>query len=134
MSRSFTLGGRSIGATWVVFRQVFPSRVTATRIASLLSAACMGMGFLVFTRSTLTPLDNIGVMTMKIMSITSITSTMEVTLISDTGANELCFMITDAAFSFAIVSLPGIRQEAGSPEPELPRNQLAELLVTDRAT
>ena len=69
MSRSFTLEGKSAGAIWVVFRYVFPSRVTATRIASLLSAACMGMGFLVFTRSTLTPLDNMGVMTMKMMSM-----------------------------------------------------------------
>ena len=45
---------------------------------------------------------------------------MGVTLMSDTGGAAPCFMITDAAFSFAIVSLPGIRQEAGSPEPELP--------------
>ena len=103
----------------MVPRYVFPSRVTATRIASLLSAACMGMGFLVFTRSTLTPLDNMGVMTMKMMSITSITSTMGVTLMSATGGGALCFMITDDS-SFAIVSLPGIRQEAGSPAPELP--------------
>src|ERR1019366_4534339 len=64
-------------------------------IASLLSAACMGMGFLVFTRSTLTPFDNIGVMTMKMMSITSITSTMGVTLISETGGKAF-------ALSFAV--------------------------------
>src|ERR1017187_10881982 len=99
-------------------------------IASLLSAACMGMGFLVFTRSTLTPFDNIGVMTMKMMSITSITSTMGVTLMSDTGGAAPCFMITDAAFSFAIVSLPGIRQEAGGPRPELPPKQIAPILLT----
>src|ERR1035437_2246746 len=102
MSRSFTLGGRSIGATWVVFKYVFPSRVTATRTASLLSAACMGMEFLVFTKSTLTPLDNIGVMTIKMMSNTSITSTMGVTLMSATGGGALCCMITELS-SFAIV-------------------------------
>ena len=53
----------------------------------------MAMGFLVFTISTLTPLDNMGVMTMKMMSITSITSTMGVTLISDTGGRAFCSFI-----------------------------------------
>src|SRR5579883_1348066 len=41
--RSFTLGARSSGLSCVVFRKVFPSRVTAITIASLLSAACMAM-------------------------------------------------------------------------------------------
>jgi hypothetical protein len=45
---------------------------------------------------------------MKIISKTSITSTMGVTLMSATGGGALCFMITLAAFlSFAIVSLHG---------------------------
>ncbi len=51
----------------------------------------MAIGFLVFTISTLTPLDNIGVMTMKMISITSITSTMGVTLMSATGGGALSF-------------------------------------------
>src|SRR5579864_2652268 len=54
----------------------------------------MAMGFFVFTISTLTPLDNIGVITMKMMSITSITSTMGVTLISATGGGTFCFIIS----------------------------------------
>src|SRR5437660_16786 len=81
-------------------------------IASLLSAACIGIGFLVFANSTVTPLDNIGVMTMKMMSITSITSTMGVTLMSATGGGALC-LITDS-FSFAIVCLHGTREAEGS--------------------
>src|SRR5437868_14749369 len=75
--------------------------------ASLLSAACIEIGFLVFTISTLTPLDNIGVMTMKMMSITSITSTIGVTLMSATGGGALYLVAFD--FSLAIVCL----QETG---------------------
>ena len=51
----------------------------------------MAIGFLVLTKSTLTPLDNMGVMTMKMISSTSITSTMGVTLMSATGGGALCF-------------------------------------------
>src|SRR5205085_1995388 len=69
-------------------------------IASLLSAACMEIGFLVFTRSTLTPLDNIGVITMKMISITSITSTIGVTLMSAMAAGCACF----GSSTLAIVS------------------------------
>src|SRR5689334_18676667 len=80
-------------------------------IASLLSAACMGMGFLVLAKSTLTPFDNIGVMTMKMMSITSITSTIGVTLMSATGGGALNLVSLDF---FAIVWSPlGTRQERG---------------------
>src|ERR1700722_9154513 len=64
-------------------------------MASLLSAACMEMGFWVFTISTLMPLDNIGVITMKMMSSTSITSTIGVTLMSATGGGAFALMITD---------------------------------------
>src|SRR5205807_5771291 len=85
--------------TWLFPRYVFPSRVTATITASVLSAACMEMGFFVRTISTLTPLVNMGVMTMKMMSITNITSTMGVTLISATGGGAECFIINDMANS-----------------------------------
>jgi hypothetical protein len=54
---------------------------------------------LVRTISTLTPFVNMGVMTMKMMSITSITSTMGVTLISATGGGAECFIINDIANS-----------------------------------
>src|SRR5215472_5552430 len=100
-SRSFTREGRSSGCIWVVLRNVLPSFVTAIVIASLLSSAGMGMGFLALIMSTLTPLFNMGVMTMKMMSITSITSTIGVTLMSATGGGALCFPIT--SFFFAIV-------------------------------
>src|SRR5450756_2753193 len=66
------------------------------------------------------PLDSIGVMTMKMMSNTSITSTIGVTLMSATGGGALNF-----TFSPVIVSLPGIRQKPGSPD-GLPANQLAD--------
>src|SRR5689334_5779927 len=107
----------SSGGIWVVFKYVLPSRVTAQTIASLLSAACIGIAFLVLARSTLTPFDNIGVMTMKLMSITSITSTIGVTLISATGGGALC--LVTFSFTLAIVCLhkePGRRGEpVGSP-------------------
>src|SRR5579863_1782826 len=80
--RSFTFGASSEAGNCVVLRYVLPSLVTEMVTASLLSAACMAMGFRVLTMSTLTPFDNMGVMTMKMMSNTSITSTMGVTLIS----------------------------------------------------
>ena len=41
--------------------------------------------------STLTPLDNMGVMTMKMISSTSITSTIGVTLMSDTTSGAFLF-------------------------------------------
>jgi hypothetical protein len=91
-------------------------------MASLLSAACMGIGFLVFTRSTLTPLDNMGVMTMKMISITSITSTMGVTLMSATGGGAVNF---DALFFFRHRISPRNSAEAGEPLAGLPANQLA---------
>src|SRR5438094_8075177 len=43
----------------------------------------MSMGFFVFASSTLTPFCNIGVMTMKMIRRTSITSAIGVTLISE---------------------------------------------------
>src|ERR1039458_1317273 len=89
MRRSLTLPGMSSGLVCVVPSHVLPSRVMAHTMASLLSAACMAMGFLVFAKSTETPLDNMGVMTMKMISRTSITSTMGVTLMSATGGGAL---------------------------------------------
>src|SRR5579862_2569785 len=69
-------------------------------MASVLSAACMAIGFLVFTISTLTPLVSMGVITMKMISSTSITSTMGVTLISATGGGALNFFFSPViAFS-----------------------------------
>src|SRR5260370_25913228 len=83
----------SAGSIWVTLRYVLPSRVTAQMIASVLSAACMAMAFLVFTMSTSLPLLNMGVMTMKMMSMTSMTSTIGVTLMSATGGGALYFAI-----------------------------------------
>src|ERR1700685_3647808 len=74
-------------------RKTPPLRVTEMTIASSLSSACIAMGFLVFTRSTLTPLVSMGVMTMKMMSSTSMTSTMGVTLMSATGGGAFFFSI-----------------------------------------
>src|SRR5947209_13595659 len=53
--------------------------------ASSLSASLIVTGLRVLAISTLTPFDSRGVMTMKIISTTSITSTIGVTLISETG-------------------------------------------------
>ena len=82
----------------------------------------MGMGFLVFARSTLTPFDNMGVMTMKMMSSTSITSTMGVTLMSATGGGAFCFPIS--SFFFAIVFSMELGEERGAPR-GTPHFQLA---------
>ena len=89
-------------------RNTLPSRVTATSTASSLSAACIGTGFFVLTRSTLTPFDNMGVITMKMISSTSITSTMGVTLISAT---------TSGAFFFSIWVLFSECPAASAPDP-----------------
>ena len=43
----------------------------------------MGVGLFTFARSTLTPFCNMGVITMKMINNTSITSTMGVTLMSE---------------------------------------------------
>jgi hypothetical protein len=67
-------------------------------MASSLSAACIVIGFLVFTLSTLWPLVSMGVMTMKIISSTSMTSTMGVTLMSATGGAALFFSISRLLF------------------------------------
>src|SRR5580700_4489782 len=90
-------------------------------MASLLSAACMETGFTVLTISTLMPLDSIGVMTMKMMSSTSITSTMGVTLMSATGGGDLCLMITDIVDSPIQLGLehPGANRDALFNSPDL---------------
>src|SRR5713226_9261956 len=54
--------------------------MTETSKASSLSASGMDSGLLTFAMSTLTPCCNIGVITMKMINSTSITSTMGVTL------------------------------------------------------
>src|ERR1700749_2650118 len=57
-----------------------PARVTATTIASSLSASGIAVGFSAVAMSICTLFCSIGVMTMKMMSSTSITSTIGVTL------------------------------------------------------
>src|SRR5450432_2079795 len=69
-------------------RNTSPLRVTATRMASSLSASFMAIGFLAFTITTGAPLVNIGVITMKMISRTSMTSTIGVTLISDVTSGD----------------------------------------------
>ena len=54
-----------------------------TSSASSLSASCIGVGLFTLAMSTLMPFCNMGVTTMKMISRTSITSTMGVTLISE---------------------------------------------------
>src|SRR5690242_19613226 len=54
--------------------------MTATISASSLSASGMGFGLLAWASFTVTPFCNMGVITMKMISNTSITSTMGVTL------------------------------------------------------
>src|SRR5215467_4787627 len=119
VSRSRTLFGRSSGLIRLLPRNTLPSRVTAIRIASLLSASCMAIGFLVFTMSTCTPCCNMGVMTMKMISSTSITSTMGVTLMSDTGCSSRAFLNS----TFIVILLELGRQNLGRPAP--PPYQLA---------
>ena len=80
----------------------------------------MAIGFLVFTMSTLTPFDNMGVMTMKMISSTSITSTIGVTLMSATGGGALNF----SSVSCHRIS-PRNSAEAGAPRAGLPAIQLA---------
>src|SRR5271165_6432973 len=75
----------------------------------------MRIGLTVFTRSTLTPLDNIGVMTMKMMSSTSITSTIGVTLISATGGGDFDFIITDIVKTSNSGWVWGVPEGAGTP-------------------
>src|SRR3984893_2033945 len=64
-------------------KKTLSSRVTATNSASSLSASCMSVGLLTLAISTGTPCCNMGVTTMKMMSSTSITSTIGVTLMSE---------------------------------------------------
>jgi hypothetical protein len=66
-------------------KNTLPSRVMAAITASSLSASGIEMAFRALTMSTLTLFCSMGVMTMKMISTTSITSTIGVTLISETG-------------------------------------------------
>src|SRR5476651_1110163 len=96
-------------------------------MASLLSASCMAIGFLVLTRSTMTPFDNIGVMTMKMISITSITSTMGVTLMSAIAPEPCRLIFAFSSLSTIIVVFP--RQEWEAPCGASPlTNQLAKYI------
>ena len=62
-------------------KKTFPSRMIATNNASSLSASGIWAGLFTLAKSTLTPFCNMGVITIKMISSTSITSTMGVTLI-----------------------------------------------------
>src|ERR1039457_1874008 len=75
----------------------------------------MGTGFTVLTISTLMPFDNIGVMTMKMMSSTSITSTMGVTLMSATGGGDFSLKITDIVEPPVQAGSGASRREPGHP-------------------
>src|ERR1022692_2403739 len=75
----------------------------------------MGTGFTVLTISTLMPFDNIGVMTMKMMSSTSITSTMGVTLMSATGGGDFSLKITDIVEPPVQAGSGASRREPGRP-------------------
>src|SRR5450432_3097423 len=85
----------------------------------------MAIGFLVLTRSTMTPFDNIGVMTMKMMSITSITSTMGVTLMSAIAPEPCRRFFAFSSLSTIIVVSPRQEREAPCGASPLTTNQLA---------
>src|SRR5882757_1409715 len=57
--------------------------MTETSSASSLSASCIGVGLFTLAMSTLMPFCNMGVITMKMISSTNITSTIGVTLMSE---------------------------------------------------
>src|ERR1022692_4017321 len=71
------------------------------------------MGFLVRTNSTLRPFDSMGVITIKMISITSITSTMGVTLISIMGGGALYF---DGSFAIRLLSPRNSAGVGGGPQ------------------
>src|ERR1022692_3067741 len=74
---------RSSGLMRSFPKKTLSSRVMAICIASSLSASCISSGLLTLAMSTGTPCCNMGVTTMKIISSTSITSTIGVTLMSE---------------------------------------------------
>src|ERR1044071_4174861 len=80
-----------------------PSRITATSTESSLSASGICTGLSVLARSTLCPLCSIGVITMKMISSTSITSTIGVTLMSEL-TSVLCFFLSSDAIDIRIFS------------------------------
>src|SRR5436189_4585460 len=88
-----------------------PSCLWMTSTAVSWSASRFAFGSSACASSAPTPFDNMGVMTMKMMSITSMTSTIGVTLMSATGGGAWC-LLTDSFF-FAIVFLHGTREEMG---------------------
>src|SRR5271157_2803994 len=106
-SRSFTFAESSSALTRSVPKKICPSRIIATSSESSLSASGIGIGLLTFAMSTLTPCCNMGVITMKTMSSTSITSTMGVTLMLElTLAPSLR---TDIAIGFNLLHAGGQR-------------------------
>src|SRR6202011_6099048 len=67
---------------------------------------------------TVTPLVSMGVMTMKMISSTSITSTMGVTLMSDTGGGACFFSIYDSSLRR---EQHGVNRTRAAPEIQLAR-------------
>src|SRR5579863_2193257 len=81
-------------------RKIFPSRVIARSTASSLSASFISRVLAALAIFTLVPCCNIGVITMKMIKSTSMTSTMGVTLISETAPSDWVF--------FGILLLPAL--------------------------
>src|SRR6201987_6509246 len=77
---SVIFGPRSAEDIWLAPRNTRPSRGIATTTESSWSASGIGVASTLFVRSTLTLFCTMGVMTMKMISSTSITSTIGVTL------------------------------------------------------
>src|SRR5580698_9069279 len=79
----------------------------ATIKASSLSASGICSGLFTFAKSTLTPFCNIGVITMKMISNTSITSTMGVTLMSELTLAPSFLLLSDISLiSCVLASVP----------------------------
>src|SRR5690349_20386162 len=85
--------------------------MTATINASSLSASGICSGLLTFAKSTLTPFCNMGVITIKMINSTSITSTIGVTLTSElTLAPSFRLLIAITQFSLRVVLATLINQ------------------------
>ena len=102
-------------------RIALPSRVHADGHRVALPGQAWRWDSWSIARCTLTPLDNIGVMTMKMISSTSITSTMGVTLMSATAPPL-------SAFHFSVIQFLPDSAGAGSPC-GLPGNSTRRILL-----
>src|SRR6202140_3950033 len=112
-TRSLTFCVSSSADTSCESKNTLPSLCTATIKASSLSASCRGTGLLVLAISTETPFCSIGVITMKMISSTSITSTMGVTLFLE-------FTLSPSLRMFMAFGLPpGLVPHHGGPFQEV---------------